>query len=238
MNKTLNISRRNFLKSSAAITGGLALGFNIDVLAQGKAAQPVVVPEANAWVVVRPDDTIIIRYARAEMGQGSMTSAPMLVAEELEANWNKVKVEYARASEQVKRKRAWGDMAAVGSRTIRNSQEYLRKAGAGAREMLVSAAAARWAVPVSECVAANSIITHTKSGRKLTYGQVALAAAKIEPPKDPKIKDPKDFNWSANRFIASTSRISSPARSAMASTRRCPACCTPRWPPVRCSAAR
>ena len=193
MNKTLNTSRRNFLKSSAAISGGLALGFNIDVFAQGKAAQPVVVPEANAWVVVRPDDTIIIRYARAEMGQGSMTSAPMLVAEELEANWNKVKVEYARASEQVKRKRAWGDMAAVGSRTIRNSQEYLRKAGAGAREMLVSAAAARWAVPVSECVAANSIITHTKSGRKLTYGQVALAAAKIEPPKDPKIKDPKDF---------------------------------------------
>ncbi|MFN0302633.1 MAG: molybdopterin cofactor-binding domain-containing protein [Burkholderiales bacterium] len=193
MNKTLNTSRRNFLKSSAAITGGLALGFNIDALAQGKATQPVIVPEANAWVVVRPDDTIIIRYARAEMGQGSMTSAPMLVAEELEANWNKVKVEYARASEQVKRKRAWGDMAAVGSRTIRNSQEYLRKAGAGAREMLVSAAAQRWAVPVSECVAANSVITHTKSGRKLTYGQVALAAAKIEPPKDPKIKDPKDF---------------------------------------------
>lgn len=190
---TLNTSRRNFLKGSAAISGGLALGFNFDVLAQGKAVQPVVVPEANAWVVVRPDNTIIIRYARAEMGQGSMTSAPMLVAEELEADWSKVKVEYARANDQVKRKRAWGDMAAVGSRTIRNSQEYLRKAGAGAREMLVTAAAARWNVPASECVAANSVITHTPSGRKLTYGQVALDAAKVEAPKDPKIKDPKDF---------------------------------------------
>ncbi len=193
MNNTLNISRRGFLKGSAAMGGGLALGFNFDALAQGKAAGPVVVPEANAWVVVRPDNTIIIRYARAEMGQGSMTSAPMLVAEELEADWNRVKVEYARASEQVKRKRAWGDMAAVGSRTIRNSQEYLRKAGAGAREMLVSAAATRWGVPGHECVAANSVITHAKTGRTLTYGQVALAAAKIEPPKDPKIKDPKDF---------------------------------------------
>jgi isoquinoline 1-oxidoreductase subunit beta len=190
---TLNTSRRNFLKGSAALSGGLAIGFHIDVLAQGKAAHPIVVPEANAWVVVRPDDTIIIRYARAEMGQGSMTSAPMLVAEELEANWNKVKVEYARANEQVRRKRAWGDMAAVGSRTIRNSQEYLRRAGAGAREMLVTAAAARWKVPITECVAASSVITHTPTGRKLTYGQVALDAAKVEAPKDPKIKDPKDF---------------------------------------------
>lgn len=235
---TLNPSRRNFLKGSAAISGGLALGFNFDVLAQGKAAQPIVVPEANAWVVVRPDNTIIIRYARAEMGQGSMTSAPMLMAEELEADWSKVKVEYARANEQVKRKRAWGDMAAVGSRTIRNSQEYLRKAGAGAREMLVTAAAARWKVPASECVVANSVITHTPSGRKFTYGQVALDAAKVEAPKDPKIKDRKISNWSASQFAGSTSRTSSPARSGTVPTHKCPACCMPRSLPARCSAGK
>jgi len=192
MAKPLNTSRRTFLKGSAAVTGGLAIGYTAtEAAAQG--AAPAVVPETNAWVIVRPDNTIVIRYARAEMGQGSMTSAPMLVAEELEADWSRVRVEYAMAADQVKRKRAWGDMAAVGSRTIRNSQEYLRKAGAGAREMLVQAAANRWNVPASECVAASSTITHTPTKRRLTYGQVALDAAKLEAPKDPRIKDPKDF---------------------------------------------
>jgi len=140
---------------------------------------------------VRPDDGIVIRYARSEMGQGSMTSAPMLVAEELECDWRRVKVEYASANANVKRKRAWGDMAAVGSRTIRNSQEYLRKAGATAREMLIAAAAQQWKVPASECTAQSSFITHGPSKRRVSYGKVADAAAKLEAPKDVKLKDPK-----------------------------------------------
>ena len=122
-----------------------------------------------------------------------MTSAPMLVAEELECDWRRVKIEYASANANVKRKRAWGDMAAVGSRTIRNSQEYLRKAGATAREMLIAAAAQQWGVPASECSASNSFITHGAGGRRLSFGKVADAAAKLEPPKDVRLKDPK--NW-------------------------------------------
>src|SRR5438874_5439629 len=169
-------ARRRFLKQSAAIGGGLSVGFNIPgALAQ----KPGAAVEINAWVVIRPDDAIIIRYARSEMGQGSMTSAPMLVAEELECDWRRVKIEYASANENVRRKRAWGDMAAVGSRTIRNSQEYLRKAGATAREMLVGAAAQKWNVPASECSASSGVVTHSGSGRKLSYGKLANDAAKM-----------------------------------------------------------
>ena len=189
MTKTFAPSRRKFLKQSAAIGGGLTVGFRIpESLAQDAAGA-----EINAWVVIRPDDTVIIRYARAEMGQGSMTSAPMLVAEELECDWKKVRIEYASANANVKRKRAWGDMASVGSRTIRNSQEYLRRGGATAREMLIAAAAQQWGVPASECSAAASVITHAPSKRKTSFGKVASAAAKLEPPKDVKLKDPKDW---------------------------------------------
>jgi isoquinoline 1-oxidoreductase beta subunit len=188
-----NISRREFLKSSAAIGGGLTVGFGpLGAFAQN-AAQKTGDAEINAWVVVRPDDGIVIRYARSEMGQGSMTSAPMLVAEELECDWRRVKVEYASANANVKRKRAWGDMASVGSRTIRNSQEYLRKAGATAREMLVAAAAQQWKVPASECTAQNSFITHGPSKRRVSYGKVADAASRLQAPKDVKLKDPKDW---------------------------------------------
>ncbi len=183
-------ARRKFLKQSAAIGGGLSVGFNLPGALAQKADRAV---EINAWVVIRPDDAVIIRYARSEMGQGSMTSAPMLVAEELECDWRRVKIEYASANASVKRKRVWGDMAAVGSRTIRNSQEYLRKAGATAREMLIAAAAQQWGVPASECSASNSFITHGAGGRRVSFGKVADAAAKLEPPKDVKLKDPKDW---------------------------------------------
>jgi len=183
-------ARRKFLKQSVAIGGGLSVGFNFPGALAQKAGAAV---EINAWVVIRPDDAIIIRYARSEMGQGSMTSAPMLVAEELECDWRRVKIEYASANASVKRKRVWGDMAAVGSRTIRNSQEYLRKAGATAREMLIAAAAQEWRVPASECSAQNSFITHGAGGRRVSFGKVADAAAKLEPPKDVKLKDPKDW---------------------------------------------
>ena len=187
-------SRRKFLRQSAAIGGGLTVGFHVpEALAQGKGASSASGAEINAWVVVRPDDTVIIRYARAEMGQGSMTSAPMLVAEELECDWKKVKVEYASANENVRRKRAWGDMASVGSRTIRNSQEYLRKGGATAREMLIAAAAQKWNVPAAECTVSVGVIAHAATKRRTSYGKVANDAAKLQPPKEVKLKDPKDW---------------------------------------------
>ena len=193
MKTSINPSRREFLKGSAAVGGGLVVGFHVPAVLAQSGAGPTSVTEVNAWVVVRPDETVIIRYARSEMGQGSMTSAPMLVAEELECDWKKVRVEYAMPNEQVRRKRVWGDMAAVGSRTIRLSQEYLRKGGATAREMLIAAAAQQWEVPPNECVASSGVITHKLSGRKTSFGKVASAAAKIEPPVFVQLKDPKDW---------------------------------------------
>src|SRR5262245_17187348 len=188
-----NVSRREFLKQSAVIGGGLTIGYGPLGAVTEAFAQKADGAEINAWVVVRPDDAIVIRYARSEMGQGSMTSAPMLVAEELECDWKRVKVEYASANANVRRKRACGDMAAVGSRTIRNRTANLRKAGAGAREMLVAAAAQQWKVPASECSAQNSFVVHGPSKRRVSYGKLAEAASKLEPPKDVKLKDPKEW---------------------------------------------
>jgi isoquinoline 1-oxidoreductase beta subunit len=117
----------------------------------------------------------------------------MIIAEELDADWKKVRVEYATAHENLRTKRAYGDMASVGSRTIRNSQEYLRKAGATARHMLIAAAAQQWGVPAAECKAALSKVSHAPSKRSLSYGQLAAAAAQLEAPKEVQLKDPKDW---------------------------------------------
>ena len=182
-------TRREFLKLSATVSGGLAVGFHVPFSA---AQQQVLSPEINAWVLVRPDDRVIIRYARSEMGQGSMTSAAQLVAEELGCDWKKVHIEYADTNAQVRRKRIWGDMASVGSRTIRFSQEYLRKGGAQAREMLIAAAAKGWGVDASQCKVASGVITGP-GGKKTSFGKVANAAAKMTPPENPPLKDPKDW---------------------------------------------
>ena len=186
------MSRRSFVASVAALGGGLALGFHLPTgTVPARAAAGTA--EVNAWVVIQPDDTVVIRVARSEMGQGITTSLPMLVAEELECDWSKVRAEFPTADENLRRKRAWGDMSTGGSRSVRGSQEYLRKAGATARELLIAAAAQRWNVPAAECVAAKSIITHKPSGRALRFGEVAEAAAKLPPPAEPKLKDPKDW---------------------------------------------
>jgi isoquinoline 1-oxidoreductase beta subunit len=186
------INRRTFIVGTAAIGGGLALGlrlpFGPEVVRAADGS-----PEINAWVVIRPDDTVVIRVARSEMGQGTITGLAQLVTEELECNWAKVKTEYPTPGQNVARKRVWGDFSTGGSRGIRMSHEYVRQGGAAARMMLVQAAANQWNVPVSECSAANSVITHKPTGRKTTYGKVAEAAARLEPPKDVKLKDPKDW---------------------------------------------
>jgi isoquinoline 1-oxidoreductase subunit beta len=186
------ISRRSFITSVVALGGGMALGFHLPS-GMSRAEAATGPAEVNAWVVIQPDDAVIIRVARSEMGQGITTSLPMLVAEELQCDWSKVRAEFPRADENLRRKRAWGDMSTGGSRSVRTSQEFLRKAGAAAREMLTAAAAAQWGVPAAECQAANSVITHEPSGRTLRYGEVAEAAAKLPPPAEPRLKDPK--NW-------------------------------------------
>lgn len=186
---TLTVTRREFLKATAAVGGGLSLEFSFPALAQ-KGAAPT---EINAWIVIHADDRVAIRIARSEMGQGTYTALAQLVAEELDCDWNKVSAEFASPNEHIKRKRIWGSMSTGGSAGVRTSQDYVRKAGASAREMLVSAAATQWKVPASECVAEKGVITHTPTKRRVRYGQVAAAAAKLEPPKEVKLRDPKDW---------------------------------------------
>ena len=192
MNHMPKLNRRAFVVGTAAVGAGLALGLDIpfgpDVVRAADGS-----PEVNAWVVIQPDDTVVIRIARSEMGQGTLTGLAQLVAEELECDWSKVTTEFPTPGQSVARKRAWGDFSTGGSRGIRTSQDYVRKGGAAARMMLVQAAANEWKVPASECSAANSVITHTTSGRTTSYGKVAEAAARLEPPTDVKLKDPKDW---------------------------------------------
>ncbi len=188
----MKMNRRSFIVSSAAVTGGLALGFELPFGTKVVRAQDGS-PEVNAWVVIQPNDTVVIRMARSEMGQGTITGLAQLVAEELECDWKKVTYEYPTPGTNLKRKRIWGDYSTGGSRGIRTSHEYVRMGGATARVMLVQAAANQWKVPASECTVSNSVITHTASGRKTTYGKVAEAAAKLEQPKGVKLKDPKEW---------------------------------------------
>ncbi len=186
------IDRRSFLVGTAAVGGGLSLGLRLPLGPEiVRAADGS--PEINAWVVIRPDDTVVIRIARSEMGQGTLTGLAQLIAEELECDWSKVTTEYPTPGQNVARKRVWGDMSTGGSRGIRMSHEYVRKGGAAARDMLIQAAAAEWKVAPSECSAASGTITHKASGRTTTYGKVAEAAAKLAPPAEVKLKDPKDW---------------------------------------------
>jgi len=196
------ISRREFLVRSSAVGAGLA-GFSLGLYipfhssqlaaAAGVKVEAMVPPEVNAWVVIQPDDTVIIRIARSEMGQGSLTGLAQLVAEELECDWSKVKTEYPTPGQNLARDKVWRSFSTGGSRGIRDSHLYVRKGGAAARHMLMEAAAEQWEVPMDECQAVNSVITHIPSGRHTTYGQVAAAAAQLFPPEHVTLKEPKDW---------------------------------------------
>ena len=192
---TTNLSRRKFIVGSAAAGGGLALGIPFPFGIGEAMARGAPGTEINAWVVVRPDDTGVVRIARSEMGQGTLTGLAQLVAEELECDWKKVATEHVYPGQNLARKRVWGEMATGGSRGIRASQDYVRRGGAAARIMLLQAAADQWKVPVGELGVSDGVITHAASGRKTTYGKVASAAAKLSPPdpKSIKLKDPKDW---------------------------------------------
>jgi isoquinoline 1-oxidoreductase subunit beta len=190
--KTPKLDRRSFLIGTAAVGGGLALGLNIPFGSSVVRAQDGS-PEITAWVVIRPDDTVVIRVARSEMGQGTLTGLAQMVTEELECDWSKVRTEYPTPGQSVARKRVWGDFSTGGSRGIRESHQYVRQGGATARVMLVQAAADAWGVPAAECSAANSVITHRPTGRTTTYGKVAEAAAKLTPPANVPLKDPKEW---------------------------------------------
>src|SRR5215468_5344377 len=173
-----NLSRRQFITTTLTAAGGLALGVGIGDSAE--AATLSVRPwgdeaarhpgEINAWVVINPDDSVIIRYGRAEMGQGSFTALPQILTEELECDWALVKPEYASANRNLKDNKVYGSLATGGSRAVRETGDLVQQAGASARERLIAAAAKRWGVPAQDCAAAMSKVTHKPTGRTFRFG--------------------------------------------------------------------
>ena len=184
-----DLDRRSFLVAASAATGGLTLGFAIPFAARATDAAA----DITCWIAIAPDDTVTIRVARSEMGQGAMTGLAMLVAEELECDWSKVRTEFVSARLNFIKNRIWGDTSTGASRSIASSQAYLRRAGATARAMLIAAAAAQWRVPPEQCVAANGVIRHPPSGRTVSYGAIAPAAAAIEPPAEIELKPTSEW---------------------------------------------
>jgi isoquinoline 1-oxidoreductase beta subunit len=201
MSSDHTINRRQFLITTSVVGGALVLGVvwpSQPAAAATIAEQPWTSPteggtEVNAWLVIGSDDSVTIRVAQSEMGEGVFTSMPMLVAEELACDWTKVRAEYASANRSLRENRVYQRMATNGSGAVRRSREYLQQAGASARARLIAAAAQQWGVPASECRAENSTIIHQTSGRKVTYGAVAAAAAAVTLDAEPAIKTPDQF---------------------------------------------
>ena len=186
MGTHMHIARRQFLTVATAAAGGLAMGMTVPQTASAAGTAP----EIGIWLTIAPDDTITVRIARSEMGQGTLTGLAQLICDELDGNWAKVKAEYVTPEANLASKRAWGPMSTGGSQGIRGSVVYVRQGGAAARAMLLQAAATQWNVPVSECRASDSVITHS-SGKTLRYGEVAEAASKLPVPAEVPVKDPK-----------------------------------------------
>ena len=199
MSAPLKISRRQFIKGGSAVAGSLVVGFHVPFFKHAD-AQSAATPEINAWVVVQPNDTVVVRIARSEMGQGTLTGLCQLVAEELECDWAKVTAEYPTPGQSLARKRPWGSFSTGGSQGIRGSQDYVRKGGAAARMMLIQAAADEWKVPAAECSVDKGVIAHAPSKRSTTYGKMAAAAGKLTPPTDIKLKDAKDWKLAGKRL--------------------------------------
>src|SRR5258706_8862698 len=190
------VSRRHFILAVMSAAGGLLVG---TVAAPGRARAATISKQPwndngyaphdmDAWIAIDPDDSILIRYQRSEMGQGSMTALPMIITEELQCDWSKVRIEYASANRSVREYRVYGNMYSYGSLTVRESQKKMQQVGASARERIIAAAAARWRASASECVAAQSVVTHRPSGRTLRYGELAADPAKAKRAKEPAIE--------------------------------------------------
>src|SRR5438552_8294716 len=172
------LSRREFLSAGAAAGAGLVMGFYLPH--KNSSSHGAFSP--NAYLTIASDGKITIVVARSEMGQGVRTSLPMILAEELEADWKQIAIEQAGAST------LFGDQTTGGSASVRTTWDPMRKAGAQAREMLISAAAQKWNVPRENCKANSSFVIHAASGRKLSYGELATAAGKLPIPDNAQLK--------------------------------------------------
>src|SRR5947207_2871530 len=190
------VNRREFLKTGAAAGATLVIGFYLPAFERRDPHAPESLApfKPNAWIEIRPDGTVTIWTGRSEMGQGVRTAMPMIVAEELEADWTRVRVAQADADP------AYGDQFTVGSRSVRSGFEPLRKAGAAAREMLIGAAALTWNAPREACRARNGMVEHVPTGRRLGYGDLAARAATLPVPADPPLKSPTEFRILGKRM--------------------------------------
>ena len=198
------LSRRHFILTAATAAGGFMIGIGAMPRAAG-AATVGIAPgsdenayspnDIDAWIAIDPDNSILIRYQRSEMGQGSMTALPMMIAEELQCDWSNVRIEYASPNRNVRENKVYGPMFSHGSMSVRTSQKKVQQVGASARERLIAAAAARWNVPASECSAAQSVVIHKPSGQSLRFGELAADAAKITLAAEPAIKTPAQFTF-------------------------------------------
>ena len=202
---TVALSRRTMLKASAYTAGGLLMGVSLSTSNTADAAGLLHTP--NAWVHIADNNTITLISARSEMGQGVYTSIPMLIAEELNVDLNKIKVAFAPPDAKLYVNSLLGVQITGGSTSVRDGWEKLRIAGAQVREMLLAAAAAKWNVPVAQLTAKDGVITGP-GGKHATYGQLADAASKLPVPEKPFIKDPKDFKIVGK----STPRLDTPAK--------------------------
>lgn len=203
-------SRRKFLKDSATLVGGLVISFYLPTNA-GRAyaaeAKPQQVYPPNAFIHIERDNSITIVVNKSEMGQGVYTSLPMLVAEELEADWSRISVESAPVA-AVYNHTGFGMQLTGGSSSVPSSWEQLRRVGAMGRILLVRAAAQQWGVPESECHAEYSHVRHDGSSRSASYGLLADAAARLPMPDSVPLKDPKDFKLIGKP----TKRLDTPAK--------------------------
>jgi isoquinoline 1-oxidoreductase beta subunit len=193
MNRIVNISRRDFLKTGAMLGGGLILGFSLRGSAMGKAVRAKVSFSPNAFIRVGADGMVTIIVNKSEMGQGVYTSLPMLIAEELECDWTKIRVEAAPVAPEYNHTE-WGQIQGTGgSSSVRSTWDQFRKAGAAGRMMLVKAAADAWKVSPDTCRAEKGFVVHDQSKRRLSYGALAEKAARLDLPKQIVLKKPEDF---------------------------------------------
>src|SRR5437773_1074547 len=193
----INLSRRDFLKAGAGLTLGVAAPSFAQMAGPGQGGRSVVAAgafEPNTFVRIGTDSTVTVIVKHLEMGQGTYTGLPTLVAEELDADWSQIRAEGAPADASRYNNLFLGTMQGTGGSTaLANSYEQMRKAGATARAMLVAAAAERWKVEPDSITIARGAVVHLPSNRKTTFGQLAASAAKQPDPQDVKLKDPKDF---------------------------------------------
>lgn len=190
-------TRRDFLKTGAALTGGLIIGFCLpfngrisEAAARIPAASKTFIP--NAFLRITPDDTVTVIIGKSEMGQGVFTSLPMIVAEELDADWHKIRIEEAPVDPAYNHT-VFGSQITGGSTSVWSSYDQLRRAGATARMMLIEAAATIWKVPAASCRAEQGVVLHAESGRRLSFGELAHPATRQQPPAAIKLKDPQSF---------------------------------------------